>query len=214
MKNVFFIPILFFTSLLLYQCQKEEPIYVEETTVEVESSKFNHLALSIDAEEFVSFFERGGSDFAGIFVKILDGEVFFQKINIVNNSFHSTKIKEHPLFSKVVIDGRGEIQNYNPDLFLTEKVEGISEDFDLTYFGWKELKMIAKNSKKLYFSGTKVVYGTSIHSTPSNMSSPKNIYSNLKIEGDFLKAISQKDSISETPTPMYLYGHNCPPYWR
>ena len=196
-------PIVFtLLSILLFnRCQKEE-IFAGEQDAQ------DYMALAVNAEDFIDFFEADGDNFIGIFVKVSNTEVQFEKVRSRYNRFYKVELDQQPRLKRMVIRDNGEILEFNPDIIDEETVTPLPDDFDLCYFPWEELKLIANNSDMLYFSEAKISFGASIHKPGSiNL---REYYSMLKIEGDFKKA---SDSVVSTPTPMYLDGRRCPPFW-
>ena len=189
--------------LVFIQCQKDDVLDIEE------SATYN-VALSTYADEFIQLFEESGTEFFGVFARIINGNISFEKVKLVENRLITEVLENQPDFSTFLLNESGKIQDYVSREDRDSKVTFLSEDFDLAYFDWKTLKLIANNSTKLFFSNAELKYGASIHA--SQLSKSEAIYSTLKIEGDFDNTkISSENAVS---IPMYLMGLPCPPSWK
>jgi len=204
-SRIFFSTLLFTLLIILIfiQCKKDDAF-------QVENSAINHIALSVDAIDFIETLESPNDEFTGLFVKVLEGHLLFEKIKIENNQFKSQEFEKQPFLTKIMITEEGEIQEISPNS-TKQELEEVNQNFDLVYFNWNDLKMIANNSDKLYFSNAQIYFGATIHST--NNSANKTPFPTLKVEGDFGKEILLNEE-SKNLTTTFLIGAPCPPYWH
>lgn len=209
MKKKLFSPALLITlvlsSLIFVQCQKEELIQDE-----LEKTEYNTI-YSVNANLFLQTMEADDTDFDGIFVKIREGEPYFEKVATQNHLFIQKDEIDQSLLKKMIISDNGEIENHDAARKDQYSIIDFPVDYDLVYFSWKDLKLIANNSQEIYFSGFKLDYGPSIHNgQEENISGT---FNTLKVEGDFLKA-SESAGQNAAPTPMYSIAKPCPPLWK
>lgn len=202
MKRFLFIQRFLLLSLCLvlcWQCQKDENIVQEGTTPS--------LFLAVNATSFTQLLETDRTDFRGVFVKITANNILLERVDLENNLFVPEAIERPTHMEVISIDETGQLTQLAAPVKVSKVIE---EDFDLVYFNWEDLKVLAHNSEQLFFSEASFMYGSSIHTTEKIDAQKR--YTTIKVEGDFKKAPEVKNTT--TSTPMFLIGLSCPPTWN
>ncbi len=185
-RLILFVIIIF--ALSFYQCHKEKALATSPNQ-EVKVTK-----IAFDAMSFINHFKADKTVFSGIVVKSSKGKLDFEKISIDNNHFVRNKLAKQP----------------NPINWTDIPFQFWQPEFEFAYFSWEELELIANNSEKIYFSGAAIILGSNIHDEEGTNSR----HFTFKLEGDYKKSISKKETKNLIPNPMVLFGTPCPPEWN
>lgn len=207
MKKSFYFYLTFASLLFLFtftQCQKEEsPVAFENET--------SHLAFKFNAADFIASLDQENQDFSGIIVKVVDGQLQFEKVKIEKGLFQLIHLDNQPTAVAGHLDATGAFH------LKSEKdkqdFEFWKNNFELAYFTRQDLNLLAHHSNYLYISGLQINFGKTIHAEKS--SEQEDFYFSLKIQGDFKKnmQIQELDRNEIMDIPMTIIGLPCPREW-